>query len=211
MRELYLLSGLGADRRVFDFIKLPGFNLNHVAWVEPFAHESLGDYAKRLLMQIPTKRPILIGMSFGGMIAIEIGKLIETERIILISSAKTVSDIPLSFRTIGRLGFYKLIPPKYLKSVNPGTHWMFGAKTKEEKELLTKILKDTDEIFLEWAITRIATWRNVTVLKNVIHIHGTNDRILPLTSADYIIPNGGHFMIVNKADELSRIILKILC
>ena len=210
MKELYLLSGLGANKRVFDFIDLPGFKLNHVEWIEPLDNESIEGYANRLLAQIPDKRPILIGLSFGGMLAIEIGKIIETEKIILISSAKTVNDIPVSFRTIGKSKIHKIIPPRLLKSVNPFTYWFFGTKTKKEKELLATILRETDEVFLKWAINKIACWQNVTTLNNVTHIHGTNDKILPLTSADYKISNGGHLMILNKGNELSRIILEIL-
>ena len=88
MKELYLISGLGADKRVFDFLDLPGFKIHHIEWVEPGDHETVENYAKRLLNQIRTVKPILIGLSFGGLIAIEIGKLMETEKIILISSAR---------------------------------------------------------------------------------------------------------------------------
>lgn len=103
MREIYLLSGLGADKRVFDFIDLSGFKTNHVDWVAPIDNESIENYAKRLLRQIKTKRPIIIGVSFGGMVTVEIAKQIETEKVILISSAKTRLDIPFYFRIIGQL------------------------------------------------------------------------------------------------------------
>jgi len=210
MREIYLLSGLGADKRVFDFIDLPGFKLNHVCWIDPLDNESIEGYAKRLLAQIPAARPTLIGLSFGGMLSIEIGKIIETEKIILISSAKTLADIPLSFRKMARLGIHKVIPPRLFKSVNPFTYWFFGTKSKKEKDLLAAILKDTDETFFTWAIGKIAAWKNVTTLRNVMHIHGTNDKVLPCMSADFKISNGGQLMILDNGEEVSRIILEIL-
>jgi hypothetical protein len=49
MKEIYLLSGLGADKRVFEFLDLSDFKVNHVDWVEPMDKESIESYAQRLL------------------------------------------------------------------------------------------------------------------------------------------------------------------
>ena len=70
MKELYLLSGLGADKRVFDCLDLSGFKLNHIVWIDPLDNETIEDYAQRLLLQIPASRPTLMGVSFGGIMAI---------------------------------------------------------------------------------------------------------------------------------------------
>lgn len=210
MKDIYLLSGLGADKRVFDFIDFSGFNVNYVSWIEPVASESLERYAKRLLLQIPTNKPVIIGISFGGMISIEIAKLIETERVVLISSAETKSEIPLSYKIMGSLRLYKIIPPEVFKSANFVTYWLFGAKSKQEKTLLKAIMRDTDTGFLKWSVEAIAHWTNERRLENVTRIHGDADRILPLRKADYVIKGGGHLMIVNKAGELSKLIRELL-
>jgi pimeloyl-ACP methyl ester carboxylesterase len=210
MKEIYLISGLGADKRVFEFIDLSGFKLNHIDWIDPLDNEPIESYAKRLLRQITSNQPTLIGVSFGGMMAVEIGKIIDTGKIILVSSAKTRFDMPLYFRVIGQFRLHKLMSTRLLKSVNSLTHWFFGTKTKEEKDLLKSIITETNGIFLTWAVDKIVTWRNVTILKNTTHIHGTADRILPYKSADFKILDGGHLMIINKGEELSRLIRKVL-
>jgi pimeloyl-ACP methyl ester carboxylesterase len=210
MKDIYLLSGLGADKRVFDFIDFSGFRVNHVDWIEPAGNESIESYAKRLLVQIKTNRPVLIGVSFGGMVAVEIAKLIETEKVIVISSATTKLDIPIYFRIVGQLRLSKLIPPRFLKTTNSLTYWFFGAETEKENELLRVIIEETDDRFLNWALDKIANWENQTLPTNVVHIHGTNDKILPLRKADFEVSNGGHLMVVNKAEEISGLIRKIL-
>ncbi|NOT73743.1 MAG: alpha/beta hydrolase [Cyclobacteriaceae bacterium] len=210
MREIYLLSGLGADKRVFDFIDLSEFSLNYLDWIEPKDKESIESYASRLLPQIKTTLPILIGVSFGGMIAVEISKLIETDKVILISSAKSKLDIPIYFRIAGNLGLNKLMPPQLLKITNGLTFWFFGTKTQGEKELLRRIIKGTDSRFLKWAVDKIVNWKNVTQIGNLTHIHGTSDKILPLKTSDFKMHNGGHLMILNRGDELSRLIKNIL-
>ena len=77
---------------------------------------------------------------------------------------------------------------------------------------MTEILNDTDEKFLKWAIDKIVTWKNQVEHKNLVHIHGTSDRILPINfvNCNIKIKNGGHFMTLNKAEELTQIVRKEL-
>jgi pimeloyl-ACP methyl ester carboxylesterase len=210
MKEIYLLSGLGADKRVFDFLDLSDFNINYINWIDPGNNESIEDYASRISKQINSANPVLIGVSFGGMIAIEIGKNIEVDKIVLISSAQSKQDIPFVYRFIGQLNLNKLIPTSLLKNVNFLTYWFFGVKNQTEKALLKSIIKDTDANFLRWAIDKIVNWNNVSEVHNIIAIHGDSDRILPIQKPDYEIAEGGHLMIINKASEVSRILKKCI-
>ncbi len=210
MKDLFLLSGLGADKRVFDFLDFGENNAHHIIWINPQKNETIQEYATRLCNQIHVSNPILIGVSFGGIIAMEIGKIIKTEKIILISSARTKADIPLSFKLTGRLKLHYTIPPSFIANNNPVTNWLFGATTKSEKELLSSILKDTDVQFSNWAIDKIVGWDNADQLQNVTQIHGTKDKILPFREARYVIEGGEHLMIVNRADEVSQAIKNVL-
>jgi pimeloyl-ACP methyl ester carboxylesterase len=208
-KQLYILSGLGADERVFQRLDFSGFETTFIKWNNPYEKESLEHYSKRLLDQITTINPTIIGLSFGGIIAIEIAKQIKTEKVILISSAKTKFEIPFYFRFIGLLGIHRLFPTSVLKSSNFLTNYFFGAKTEFERQLLKQILNDTDPIFLKWAIEKITRWTNQTEINNLFHIHGTLDRILPriFIKCDSTIKNGGHLMILNESEQMN-IILK---
>ena len=85
-KNIYCISGLGADEKAFAKIKVPGYALQHLLWLTPEKDEALEAYAKRMAKQIPDANPILMGLSFGGMLCIEIAKLIPVEKVILISS-----------------------------------------------------------------------------------------------------------------------------
>lgn len=207
MKEIFLISGLGADRRVFDFLDLSEYKLNYVDWIRPQSNESIEHYAQRLLEQIPVRKPILIGLSFGGMMAVEIGKLIETEKIILISSAQTRSELPWYFKLGGKLklnGLFPSLPPSFV------LFYAFGVKEKYEKELLLNIVRETEPTFLKWALNKILAWKNDIILSNLIRIQGSNDRLFPNQKANYLIQGGGHFMIVNRATDVGRCIKKSL-
>ena len=87
--EIYIFSGLGADERVFQKLDFSDFKTTFVKWIIPQDKETIENYSTRLLAQITTKNPTLIGLSFGGIIAVEVAKQIDTEKVILIASAKT--------------------------------------------------------------------------------------------------------------------------
>lgn len=206
--KIYIFSGLGADERVFQKLDFSGFDVTFVHWIVPFQNETIEQYAIRLLDQIPSQNPILIGLSFGGIMAVEIAKQIHTEKVILIASAKTKSELPFYLRLAGIFRLHKLVPTAFLKSSNFITNWLFGASTNDDKELLKQIMIDADPIFLKWAVDKVASWKNVTQAKNTVHIHGTNDRILPsrYANADIEVWKGGHLMTLNMADKLTKII-----
>ncbi len=204
MSNIYILSGLGADERAFQKIDFSGFDPVFIRWIKPEKDESIELYASRLRQQIVTPNPTLIGLSFGGMVAVEVAKQIQTKQVILLASAKSKYEIPKLYRFGGRTGFVKFLPVKLLKRSNFISNWLFGVETTFEKQLLRQILADTDADFMKWAIHAITVWENEKVPENITHIHGTKDRILPFRNVkcDIAIEGGGHFMTLSKAEEI---------
>jgi pimeloyl-ACP methyl ester carboxylesterase len=211
-KQLYILSGLGADERVFQHLDFSGHQPTFIKWIDPNINETIGQYATRLSAQITSLNPILIGLSFGGIMAIEIAKQIGTEKVILISSAKTRNEIPFYYHFAGLLRIHRLLPPALLRNSGLVTNWFFGATSKIEKQLLKQILQDTEPTFLKWAINQIVCWTNQTTQANVLHIHGTRDRILPFryVNCDQKIKGGGHLMILNKSEEINTLLRNLL-
>ncbi len=207
-KEIYIFSGLGADERVFQRLDFSGFSTTFIKWIVPQDKETIELYTTRLLDQITTPKPTLIGLSFGGLIAVEVAKQIETEKVILIASAKTKKEIPFYYRFVGQYGLHKLLPTRLLKSSNFITNWFFGTSSTFDKQLLKQILIDTDPTFLKWAIDKVAKWTNIKQTKNIYHIHGTSDKILPFSfiESNATIKYGGHLMTLNKAEEINNIL-----
>jgi pimeloyl-ACP methyl ester carboxylesterase len=210
MKEVYLISGLGADRRVFKHLGLGGHHVHYIDWIEFNLNDTLTSYSTRLLNQITTSNPVLVGVSFGGMIAVEMAKQIETDKVILISSAKTRREIPVYLRAAATLKVIHVLPVSWLKQVSALTYWAFGIKTEDERRLLKTIIKETDPQFLRSALILIGRWDNVTLPKNLFSVHGSSDHILPMHTPDFVIKGGGHFMILNRAGEISSIVNEIL-
>ncbi|SUJ29044.1 Uncharacterised protein [Sphingobacterium spiritivorum] len=213
MKKVYVISGLGVDKRVFNNIDFNGLDVEYLEWFTPHRDESIEQYAARMTKMIPTDNPIIIGLSFGGMVAIEISKLIAYDKLILLASAKTRYEIPALYKLFGRLKLHKTIPPSLFKYYNPVLGWLFGIHTSEDKRLLKEILRDTDSLFMTWAINEIVTWNNSEEPINYVHIHGTKDNILPAKNIKNItvcIEGAGHFMTVTSATTISMEIRTIL-
>lgn len=207
-RTVYLFSGLGADSSVFNNLELPGYNKVYIKWIPAEHNESLTSYAGRIKNQITAPNPYFIGLSFGGIVAVEVSKQVRVDKMALISTAKTRDDLNRIQCFFMKLGLYKIIPGSLLRHSNFLTYSYFGVKSPMDKEALSKLLRGTDITFFRWALRAIAFWDNREAPERVIQIHGTADRVIPcwLVHPDYKIKGGGHLMVYNKADTINQII-----
>lgn len=203
--NIYAISGLGADKRVYDYLQLD-HQLIHIDWITPVKNEPIERYAKRLSESINKNEPFaLIGLSFGGIIATEISKQLNPKFTILISSAETKFELRKIYRIFGFLNLVKVFPLFCFDMPRRIAYFIFGAKNKP---LLKDILDDADLYFTKWAVIQISRWQNTTTIKNAFKISGTRDKLLPPNKQSNItlIEKGEHFMIVDRADEISEIL-----
>lgn len=212
-RQIYFISGLGADWRVFQRLQLEGYRPVHILWQRPQRRETIEQYAQRLLAQVTIENPIFVGLSFGGLMAIEMAKLSQPAQVIVISSATTGAQIPAYFKVFRWLPVQLVVPFKQLLwAVHGLLNWLFGLNDRDDCSLFKQVLVDTDPWFLKWAINRVVSWRNQVVPEHLVHIHGDRDRVFPFghRSADVVVPGGGHLMVLNRAEELSQLLMATL-
>lgn len=212
LKPIYFISGLGADERIFQWLRYDGYRPIHIPWVSPERGESVEHYAHRLAENIKDKRPIIVGLSFGGIIAVEIAKQIETEKVILLSSVKADSEIPLYFKLFRALPIHRILPFKsVLWAFYWLAYWLFSPEGTEQRELLKTVLIETDPHFLKWALHKVVVWKNKEVPGTIVQVHGRRDRIFPrrFVTPDYTIENSGHLMVMTQAEEISKLIEKL--
>lgn len=213
-RRIFFFTGLGADERAFAYLKItPPFPKVYVSWLTPEENESMAGYCLRLAKHYHIKNgDVLIGLSFGGMVATEINRHIEPALTILISSAATRQELPLPYRMAGKTGIYRLIPEKTLHKPGKLKYFLFGLQKPQQRRLFDEIVMQSDVTFVRWAIRQVVTWNNTERPQRLVKIHGTSDRILPLhkPSTDFIILGGSHFLTWEKADEVSDILNSLL-
>ena len=212
MKTIYCISGLGADERAFSKLKVDGYELKVIQWLMPQTDESIQQYATRMKAGIIEENPILMGLSFGGMVCTEIAKQIPVEKIILISSIKSSKELPFWMKTVATLKLNKIIPLKSTKLTQPIQNIMLGVQTPEEKALVACFRRDVDLPYTNWAVNQAINWKNDWQHPHIYHIHGDNDHMFPIKNIKptFIIKKAGHFMIMNRAEEVSKCVNSIL-
>jgi pimeloyl-ACP methyl ester carboxylesterase len=212
MKNVYFISGLGADSRIFSFLDLSYCNPVYIDWIPPQKNDSLQHYALRLRQTIDEKNPLVVGMSFGGMLASEMAKAEPDMNAIIISSNKSSKEFPAYLRVGKYFPIYKAMSGGLMKKTHSAYSWAFGTKGKEESKLVKQIIADSDPAFVKWAIKSILHWESIEVPKNIIHIHGTSDMLLPYryVKADYTIKGGKHVMPLDKHSEISPLLKSLI-
>jgi pimeloyl-ACP methyl ester carboxylesterase len=211
-RVIYCISGLGADEKIFANLRLKGYELKHIAWLRPHKKETIEEYALRMAAPIKEKHAVVLGVSFGGMIGIEIARQMPLQKLILVSSIKSTAELPRWMRVAGKLKLNRVLPSRPFNFTEKIDNRRLGVSNDEEMQMVRAYRQSVDSVYVEWAINQILNWKNQWVPGNIVHIHGDSDKIFPvrkITSA-HIIKGATHFMIYNRADEVSDYISKEL-
>jgi pimeloyl-ACP methyl ester carboxylesterase len=205
----YLIPGLAADERIFRNLQplLQG-TVVVLQWITPYPNEQINHYAQRLSQAIPAEQECwVVGVSFGGTMALEICRMRPQARAVLISSIPDADSLPPLLRLIRATGVYKLVPPQLLKLFPRAGQWYFGIKNGEEYKLFKEILRDMEPTYTRWAIHRLLHWDS-TGVGRCLQILGTVDPVFPPGPApvDYLIQGGSHFMVLSHAAKIAQIL-----
>lgn len=211
-QNIYLIPGLGASSKIFERLHFDPklYTCTYLEWLEPDTNETFENYIQRFIMQITEQNPILIGVSFGGIVAQEIAKRINYHKIIIISSIKTKNEYSPRLLFFKKYKAYRLFPSKSLNtllkcaSIFPKKS-LIGKKVKMYNVYLTQ----RSAYYLDWCMRKALQWENEQPLERLVHIQGTRDHIFPIEylQGNFIaIKNGTHAMILFKAKEISKIL-----
>jgi hypothetical protein len=190
-----------------------GYSVSSLKWIDPLDNENISAYAHRMCGQVNTFIPfILIGVSLGGIMSIEIAKHIQPERIIIISSIKNKRERPFYFIAGKLFKNVALISPHYKVLLFLISRFFFGRIKRKEFETFRDMLIKTGAKQIRWAQNEVLKWNNQEIPTNLVHIHGTADIVFPaLFIKDYIpIKGGTHYMIVNRAEEISKLLKELI-
>jgi pimeloyl-ACP methyl ester carboxylesterase len=211
--KVYFISGLAADRHVFRHIRLPDHcEPVYLDWITPEENEPLQGYAMRLSSKINHDEPfVLVGLSFGGMLAAEIARQYPARATILISSVPASHHLPGYFRLAAMLKLHRVFPITLIQKAAVLKRY-FTSETKEDKIMLKNMIRSSDTRFIRWALNAVLTWKNQELPGRLYHLHGSRDGILPCwcTKPTHTISKAGHLMVLTRAEEINAIIKEIL-
>jgi len=205
---------MGADTRLFNNIELPNnYEVIPVDWIEPDKTDTLVTYAQKLINKYYiTPNSIVIGNSMGGMVAVEIAKVIKLKKVILISSIKTSSEGPRYFSWFRKLPVYKIIPGKLLTSLGFIVVPIMGRVINDDGWLFGDMLEKSSPVFLKRAMDAVLNWSNDMVPPNIYHITGNKDKVFNYKRIPNatIVEGGTHLMVIDKAKEINKWLKQVL-
>jgi pimeloyl-ACP methyl ester carboxylesterase len=205
---VYLMPGLAASTAIFERIALPEdtFEIHLLEWEIPLDKETLADYAKRIAAKIKQPNPVLIGVSFGGILVQEMAKFMDVRKVIIISSVKSNLEFPRRLKIAKTTKAYKLIPMSLILNIESLAKFSFGEKVNQRLKLYERFLSVRDIGYLNWAVEQVVLWDRTVVDESVIHIHGDMDDVFPIKNIKNctVVKGGTHVMILNKYKWLNE-------
>ena len=227
--KILLLHGWGNDLKTFnkqiEFLKdkyhlylidLPGFGKTN----EPNDIYSLNDYVSIVMKFIKSiikdENIIVIGHSFGGRIGIKISTILNLKGLILISGAgikhNTLSKKLKVLKYKIKKNFYK-ITKNYLeynfliKNTGSNDYISLSSNMKESMKLIIKedLRKYLKKICCKTLLSYGEEDTETPYIDGILMNKKINNSIF------YKIPNGNHFIHIEKSDIVNDIIERFLC
>lgn len=206
-KHLYLMPGMAASPRIFEFISMPDpFEIHLLSWFPPEREESLSNYAKRMCTRITHPNPILLGVSFGGVLVQEMAHHLDNAKLIIVSSIKSNHELSPSMKIAHRSNLHKLLPTQWIENFETLALFAFGDGIKKRVALYKRYLSERDSYYLSWSINALVHWKQEDPPKDILHIHGKNDTVFPPKHLvdPVLFIEGGHAMIINKSNWFNK-------
>jgi pimeloyl-ACP methyl ester carboxylesterase len=212
--SIVLFPGLGADARLFREQQARFPNLTVVSWIEPRGPESLADYAARMASSdVSELHPSYIGgASFGGMVALEVAKLLRPRGVFLLGSCRSPRSIAGIFRFGSR--FACVLPVSLLRRGDlfaPPVARVMGSRSREIANLVAEMYRSISPSLIRWGAGAIRNWAGLEDPGvPVHHIHGQSDRVIPLRGVrpDRVVPGAGHLLTLTHAEAVNAFLVE---
>lgn len=209
----YFIGGFAADIRLFrhQLETIPA--AVYLPFPQPEQTDTLESYALKFIPLIDRDQAFnLVGQSMGGLIVMELIKHIHAEKIILISSVKCRAEMPRKFNLLRKSGLYRFVPGSFLiKGIELGTLLVPEmTRCKGLRRICIDMTRQNSAAFLQWCTRAIMLWKGAQPQRtDIIHIHGTKDKMFPVKQLKNIIPvtGGSHLMLLSRAEEMTNILM----
>ena len=199
------MPGMAASPKIFEFINLSDkFEIYCLSWIS--------EYAKRMCDKIKHKNPVLLGVSFGGILVQEMAKYISVHKIIIISSIKSRIELSFPMKMAKKTNAHKLLPTQWVNNIDLLAMFSFGRGIKKRISLYQRYLSERNPKYLNWAIDTLVNWEQINIVDNIIHIHGISDNVFPVKNLlqPFIEIRGGHAIIITQAKWFNKELPKII-
>lgn len=216
--RLVLLPGLGLNPETFFVSQRRAFGdrLITPGWLPDVTEHTIASYAAELAEQLrpklhPAEPLVVAGYSFGGLVALELGPMLNARSVVLISSVLSAEEVPTRAYLTQQVA--SLMPGSVLKQLM-GIAGLAGAQIDglgdDDTGRLRSSFTDTSHETMKWGVNSLRNWsgpRDPAALPPVHRIHGKHDWIFPphpSASYDVLIEDGKHVLPLSHELSVNR-------
>lgn len=201
MRKTIIMPGMGADSGMYPRVHYQHMSgVDFVDWPPYQGETTITALARRMIDEYKISSACIVGgASLGGMVAVEIARLLNSDRVILIGSTTHKAAIhPALMRLSG---------VAHLAHVSQ-LQWIAGKINRSGENLFLSMFENADGDFMKAMAQAICHWRGMDGHRcRVHHIHGASDKvILPPSRGATIVPGAGHLLPMTHGDVVARFI-----
>jgi pimeloyl-ACP methyl ester carboxylesterase len=207
----YTIPGLGANSKIYERIDWPkNWKVTHLEWQVPESEDqSLEDYITNFSKQIKADKPIIIGTSFGGILAQEIAEMVQASHCYILSSISAHDQLSPAMKLVRETKAYKVFPVKYLNQIEAVFQKIPNDKLQKRLKFYPYYLDQRDPVYIRWGIRQVLHWKGLKKRSvPLTHLHGRQDQVFPIKhiKGAQVIDNCDHAMVLTKAQRISKIL-----
>lgn len=217
--KLYLIPGFLTDKTIYqEFLSDKRIDCEVLEFLSPSSeNESIEEYAKRMAEGINTQKEIiLLGTSFGGILATEMAKFTFPKSIVFVSSVKNRGELNPLMKIDKSTFLLDYIPDKIVRNVIKAGYKVGAKLASNLKEIhnedLQEMIDNIDGKLEKWIIKKINGWEGENQVSQFLHLHGDKDHVFPIDNIENyeLIPSGNHNMILAKSKIIRDRVVKYL-
>jgi hypothetical protein len=200
MSKWHILPGMGASSAMYNALRHKlDFKVNFINWPLYSGEKTYADVAGRVVRDNNIQNGDVVGgSSLGGMIALEIGKLIQPQALILIGSAVNTDEIQSLLAMLAPLA---MITPISVVQLLAG----------KQKNLVSTMFADADSEFIRAMCAYLPRWPGYNGKTDIIRrLHGKLDHIIPCPAVGVtVVENAGHLVAMTHVNETAAFLAGI--
>lgn len=200
MNKWFLLPGMGATAAMYNALRHKiDFDINFIDWPLYSGEKTYSEVAQRVVDENNVKNGDIIGgSSLGGMVALEIGQVIQPKAIVLLGSAVNISEMQSLLTMFSPL---VTITPIALVQVLAG----------KQKNLVSTMFADANAEFIRAMSSYLHLWPGFSgQMSNIYRLHGKKDQVIPCPSSGAtVIEDAGHLLAMTHANETAAFLQEV--
>ncbi|BAM02458.1 alpha/beta fold hydrolase [Phycisphaera mikurensis] len=219
----FLLPGIASDAELLEpQAKRLGPGLVVPPWIEPEGkHEALAHYAGRFAegLELPADGGpyALGGVSFGGMLSLELARILDPQPacVVLISSARSGDAIPRSLWYWEKMA--AILDPWWMKELSRGIAQPLtwgGGEAAASAERFRAMVGRLSPAFFQWSVEACVSWEGPGPLTEffppIAQIHGSDDAVVRCVpeQCDEVVEGAGHLMNLTHERTVNRFVFE---